>query len=188
MQKEDICGSVHCIYLQDSQCSWRQSASSKMKQPRSKEICVFLHVCVCVYLIYCWERWAGGREGVVDKEEERFLGSQRHTLAYQETQLPHCKQEEDEGVRVARRIKCSDLFWIMLDRVQLIPFLAWKAMFSPVKSEGTRYFFLSRSGARDLAARSTMICKETNKKNSCLQSTEEVQYNRTENKWNLSQL
>lgn len=28
---------------------------------------------------------------------------------------------------------------------------------SPVKSEGTRYFFLSSSGARDLEALSTMI-------------------------------
>lgn len=61
----------------------------------------------------------------------------------------------------------------MLNRVQVIPFLVLKAMFSPVKSEGTRYFFLSRSGARDLAARSTMICEETNK-DSCSQSTEEI--------------
>lgn len=37
--------------------------------------------------------------------------------------------------------------------------LSTDSMFSPVKSEGTRYFFLSRSGARDLAARSTMIYK-----------------------------
>lgn len=38
----------------------------------------------------------------------------------------------------------------------------------PVKSEGTKYFFLSRSGARDLWALSTMICsgkKKTQKKN-----------------------
>lgn len=62
----------------------------------------------------------------------------------------------------------------MLNRVQVIHFLVLKAMFSPVKSEGTRYFFLSRSGARDLAARSTMICEDTNKKDSCSQSTEEI--------------
>lgn len=41
----------------------------------------------CSYLIYSRERGAGWGKGVVDKEEECLLWSQRHTLAYQEAQL-----------------------------------------------------------------------------------------------------
>ncbi len=43
----------------------------------------------CSYLVYSRERGAGWGKGVVDEEEERFLRSQRHTLADQEAQLAH---------------------------------------------------------------------------------------------------
>lgn len=48
------------------------------------------------YLIYGGEGGAGWRKGVVDKEEERFLRPQRHTLSNKEAQLPHWKEEGAE--------------------------------------------------------------------------------------------
>lgn len=47
----------------------------------------------CSYLIYSRERRAGWGKGVVDEEKECLLWSQRHTLAYQEAQLPNLKEE-----------------------------------------------------------------------------------------------
>lgn len=146
--------------------------------------CVCVRVCVCIpdtlQRVVSWraEGSCWQRRRALPRVSETHAGVSGNTTAPLQTAGGW---GEGQG---GRRIKCSERFWIMLNRVQVV----LTAMFSPVKSEGTRYFFLSRSGARDLAARSTMICKETNKKDSCSQSTEEVQYKRKENKWKVPQL
>lgn len=52
---------------------------------------VFVRVFVAwsSYLIYGGERGARWGKRVVDKEEERFLRPQGHTLSNKEAQLPH---------------------------------------------------------------------------------------------------